>query len=73
MQQEELRTPRREKVCGKGRVRVDYPSALHAVHQRELQIDDVGGPGEGVNVENVDQSAAAQEMTPTMPWVRMVR
>ena len=73
MRQEELQTPRREKECGKGRVRADYPSALHATHQRDLRIDDVGGPGEGVNVENADQSAAAREMIPTMPWVRPVR
>ena len=26
-----------------------------------------------VNVENADQSLAAQEMTPTMPWVQLVR
>ncbi len=26
-----------------------------------------------MSVENADQSPAAQEMTPTMPWVKLVR
>ena len=73
MRREERQTPRRAKESGKGRARADYPSVLHVVHQRELQIDDVGGPEEGVNVESADQSVAAQEMIPTMPWVRLVR
>ena len=73
MRREERQTPRRAKESGKGRAHADYPSALHAVLQRELQIDGVGDPGEGVNVETADQSAAAQEMIPTMPRVRLVR
>lgn len=61
------------KESGKGREHADYPSALYTVHLRARRIDGVGDPGEVVNVENADQSPAAQEMTPTMPCVQSVR
>ena len=67
MRREERQTPRLVKESEKGRAHADYPSALHAVHQHALRIDGVGVPGEVVNDENVDQSPAAQEMTPTLP------
>jgi hypothetical protein len=73
MRRAERQTPRLVKESGKGRAHADYPSALHAVHQRALRIDGVGDPGEVVNVGNADQSPAAQEMTPTMPWMQLVR
>jgi hypothetical protein len=73
MRREERKTPRRAKGSGKGRARADYPSALYAVHLHDLRTEDVGGPEEGVNVENADQSAAAREMIPMLPWVQPVR
>ena len=66
MRREERQTRRLVKESGKGRAHADCPSALHAIHQRALRIDGVGNPGVVVNVENVDRSPAAQEMTPTM-------
>ena len=58
---------------GKGRVRADCPSTLHVVRQRALRIDDVGGHGEGMNIENADRFVIAQEMNPTLPGVGLVR
>jgi hypothetical protein len=58
---------------GKGRERADCPSAFHVDRQRELRIDGVGDPEEGMNSENAGQFLVAQGMNPTTPRARLVR
>ena len=73
MRREERRIPRQVRESEKGRARADYPSVWHADHQRALRIDGVVGPEGAVNVGNADQFPVVQEMTPTTPWMQLVR